>query len=401
MAELAPQPKLQFFDSNGDPLVGGKVYTYEAGTNTPKATYQDYEENTLNTNPVTLDARGEAEIRLVSGSYKFIIRDSAEGLINTIDNVQSQSASFKTSATFLDGAYIELREQAINGVNYNRIKSPSSLAGNTTYTLPSADGVAGQVMRTDGAGVMSWVNNGLFAYTTKTTTYTATTADNVIDCNANGGAFTVTLYAASGNAGKWLLIKKSDASFNPVTIDGNSSETIDQSANTTLNAFSESVLLVCDGTNWVTVDRKSITPWQSFTPTGSWSTNTTYSGLCRKKGNMFEAQVLISTSGAPTSASLYIDLPSAIVIDTNLLLVGGGSSSELPGGGSIIDGGSTFYSAVGYYYNGSTSRVYVFTRTASGTYVGGLAVTQAIPITFAATDTVQLFFSFPVVGWNA
>jgi hypothetical protein len=32
-------PGAQFFDDNGDPLTGGKVYTYAAGTTTPLATY--------------------------------------------------------------------------------------------------------------------------------------------------------------------------------------------------------------------------------------------------------------------------------------------------------------------------------------------------------------------------
>jgi len=29
----------QFFDNNGTPLSGGKLYAYEAGTTTPKTTY--------------------------------------------------------------------------------------------------------------------------------------------------------------------------------------------------------------------------------------------------------------------------------------------------------------------------------------------------------------------------
>ena len=37
-AALSPAPKLQFFDSNGNPLTGGKVYTYAAGTTTPLST---------------------------------------------------------------------------------------------------------------------------------------------------------------------------------------------------------------------------------------------------------------------------------------------------------------------------------------------------------------------------
>jgi len=42
MATLTPFPVMQFFDDNGDPLVGGKLYTYEAGgPSIPLATYTD------------------------------------------------------------------------------------------------------------------------------------------------------------------------------------------------------------------------------------------------------------------------------------------------------------------------------------------------------------------------
>jgi len=51
MSVLAPQPKAQFFDANGNPLVGGKVYTYAAGTSTPLSTFTDASEGTANTNP--------------------------------------------------------------------------------------------------------------------------------------------------------------------------------------------------------------------------------------------------------------------------------------------------------------------------------------------------------------
>jgi len=67
MAVLAPQPKAQFFDANGSPLVGGKVYTYAAGTTTPLATYTDASAATPNTNPVILDSRGEEYLCAVVG----------------------------------------------------------------------------------------------------------------------------------------------------------------------------------------------------------------------------------------------------------------------------------------------------------------------------------------------
>ena len=42
MASPISYPKFQAFDSNGDPLSGGKVYTYQPGTSTPMTTYSDY-----------------------------------------------------------------------------------------------------------------------------------------------------------------------------------------------------------------------------------------------------------------------------------------------------------------------------------------------------------------------
>lgn len=70
---LSPAPKLAFLDNNGRPLVGGQLFTYEAGTNTKVATYSN-EGGTLNTNPVILDFRGECNMWLDPAlSYKFVL----------------------------------------------------------------------------------------------------------------------------------------------------------------------------------------------------------------------------------------------------------------------------------------------------------------------------------------
>ncbi|MFZ9845254.1 MAG: sialate O-acetylesterase [Candidatus Nanopelagicaceae bacterium] len=92
MASLTPIPKLQFFDANGNPLVGGKLYTYAAGTTTPLATYTDSTGASANTNPVILDSRGEANVWLEDAQYKFVLQDANSALIWTVDNINTADA---------------------------------------------------------------------------------------------------------------------------------------------------------------------------------------------------------------------------------------------------------------------------------------------------------------------
>ena len=79
-AILLQNGKQAFTDLNGHPLVGGKVYFYAPATSTPKDTWQDAPQTVLNTNPVVLDARGEAAI-YGSGAYRQVLRDADSNLI--------------------------------------------------------------------------------------------------------------------------------------------------------------------------------------------------------------------------------------------------------------------------------------------------------------------------------
>lgn len=84
---LAPYLKQRFFDNNGNPAVNGTITTYAAGTSTPIATYKD-SVGTVNTNPITLNARGECDIWLLPNvSYKFVGADVAGNVFLTEDNV--------------------------------------------------------------------------------------------------------------------------------------------------------------------------------------------------------------------------------------------------------------------------------------------------------------------------
>ncbi len=81
----------QFFDDNGTPLAGGKLYSYVAGTTTPQATYTSVNGATPHANPIILNSAGRVatgEIWLTAGSnYKFVLLTSANVTLVTWDNI--------------------------------------------------------------------------------------------------------------------------------------------------------------------------------------------------------------------------------------------------------------------------------------------------------------------------
>lgn len=90
---LMPEGRQKFFDNNGRPLAGGKVYTYAAGTTTPKVTYQDSAGTVPHENPITLDSKGEATIYW-DGAYKVDVKTSTGVSISgyPVDNYKSDPA---------------------------------------------------------------------------------------------------------------------------------------------------------------------------------------------------------------------------------------------------------------------------------------------------------------------
>ena len=70
--------------------------------------------------------------------------------------------------------------------------------------------------------------------------------DGMLVCNATAGAITVTLPSPAVGSGQPVTIKKSDASANAVTIGG----TVDGTANRTLTAQNDSIVIQSDGTTW-------------------------------------------------------------------------------------------------------------------------------------------------------
>ena len=133
----------QFFDDNGVPLAGGKLYTYAAGTTTPLASYTTSAGNTAHTNPIILDAAGRVpsgEIWLSSARYKFALYTSVNVLIATYDNIAGAgvllplnfTGTGSTVAYSVSGNVVSVY---INGVYQN--ENTYSVSG-TTLTFTQA-----------------------------------------------------------------------------------------------------------------------------------------------------------------------------------------------------------------------------------------------------------------------
>lgn len=101
---LSPLPIQKFFDNAGRPLVRGKLFTYEAGTDIKAATYIDSSGGTQNTNPIILDFRGECRLWIdPRQAYKFVLSprsdtDPPTSPIWSVDDITAAPIAFDNAA---------------------------------------------------------------------------------------------------------------------------------------------------------------------------------------------------------------------------------------------------------------------------------------------------------------
>tara|TARA_R110002110_G_scaffold110087_18_gene274583 strand:+ start:343 stop:1032 length:690 start_codon:yes stop_codon:yes gene_type:complete len=135
---VIPDPIFTGIDSNGNPLSGGKLFAYSAGTTTPKDTYTSSALTSANANPVVLDSAGRATIFLSSDSYKFILKTSADVLVWEVDNVQAITLSATVIGENLP--FFGDASQAVNDTGYASGSTADKLSpGTKILPLDSAD----------------------------------------------------------------------------------------------------------------------------------------------------------------------------------------------------------------------------------------------------------------------
>ena len=157
MAGLLPNYILREFDNTGKLLSGGKIYFYESGTYTAKATYTDYTLTVAHTNPVILDASGAADIWLSNGAYRVYITDAngvqirpaidgitaaGSGASSIVFTQVSLYADLRTLTTTPDLVYVSGRTvEGDGGQGFFQLLPASSLSDDDGVILTSGTGV--------------------------------------------------------------------------------------------------------------------------------------------------------------------------------------------------------------------------------------------------------------------
>jgi hypothetical protein len=232
-ASLFTYPRFLALNTEGYPLAGGKLYSYQAGTLTPQATYTDATLTVPNPNPIILDAFGTAAVWLGSNAYKF----------NLLDVNGVQQADFPIDNVIgLNNLSATLAALASNG---------AGLIGYASSNIYPAGTV--------GAGL----NNSI------TTASIITQTGTSFSTSGTGGAYTLTSgQAFTANAANCRL----NVTFTAAGV-GNPTFAVDTAPALPLVAYNSAGVPVaylpvlnqisdvqCDGTHWIVLDAAGTPP---------------------------------------------------------------------------------------------------------------------------------------------
>ena len=174
---------VSFLSVTGLPLSGGKLYSYQAGSSTPLATYTTVSGLIANANPIILgtDGRAPNEIWLTYGyNYKFILQDSAGGTIATYDDIYGILGTIPAVASVLPTGMILLWSGSIGSIpaGYLLCDGTSStpdlrnsfiIGAGSTYSVNQTGGSADAIVVSHTHTATSVVTDSGHTHTTGTT----------------------------------------------------------------------------------------------------------------------------------------------------------------------------------------------------------------------------------------
>lgn len=273
----------------------------------------------------------------------------------------------------------------------------STISNTGTLTLPtSTDTLVGRATTdtlTNKTLTTPVITTGLVnglrnATTTKSANFNFLTTDYYLSCSASSGNITGTLPAAAGgNTGLRYNVKKTDSTFNTVTV-------TDGVFTTTLNTQNESIWVESTGSAWVLVDRNIPSVWNTTTTSPlSIANMASVSYRWRRVGDCVEVRFgweATGSAGEIGANSISNIIPTGLTVDNIKLsfTASTGSNNLAPIGTHItmeatVDAyySVTLYEDVGVFY------VPQFTAAVNG-------------LSFQANDSIAAQVSLPITGWN-
>ncbi len=383
---------------NGTPVLvgaGGVLAVAEGGTGLSSYTIGDL-----------IYASGTTTLsKLGIGTSAFVLRSSGSApswglLLNA--NIDAAAAIDRTKLATGSANHVVINS------NTGAFSSEAQLAGtrggtgvSSTATFPTS-GVVVTEAATETLSNKIYLN-AVVAKVFSDSPYTISATDYLVLNDCTSGAIVNTLPAASTNIGRIFKIKKTDSTLNAVTISRAGSDTIIDVASgltsVTLNTQGEELEIFCaTSTTWQVISRRIPSLWTAFTPTGSWSANTTYTGFWKRVGDAVAIQVQVATTGAPTSAPLTVNNPTGITTDTAKLVAT--TSGFTLGSSTAFDSGTTRYPGVVVYSSSSAVALYYIQGAASAPCTQN-TIQQNDPFAFGSGDVVNMAYEIPVSGWSA
>jgi len=188
----------QFLDNSGDPLTGGLLYTYAAGTTTPLVTYTNIGGATANSNPIVMDAAGrlESEVWLTGSiAYKMVLKSSAGALLGTYDDIYGISDNFANGV-----AWSTVTGEPTTLAGYGITDAITAAVAASTYAPINNAAFTGTTTAKDADGTSYAVGWRDVPQVAKTASYELVLSDAGKSVAMNGSSLTLTIPANAATA---------------------------------------------------------------------------------------------------------------------------------------------------------------------------------------------------------
>lgn len=150
---LVPWLTSQFFYANGQPMAGAQLFSYQAGTSTPVATFTDSTGGTPNSNPVIGNSRGEMSVWITNNvAYKFVLEDPSGNIVWTRDQVVA------AQLISLNGG-VDTGSASLYILNFlSPFTTLAAFAGTPIFFTPANSNAAAPSINVNGLGVVGLFN---------------------------------------------------------------------------------------------------------------------------------------------------------------------------------------------------------------------------------------------------